>query len=123
MGGRDRAHLMDRATWAGTLALLPWALLALLWRAAASLPPFQLAALVFAVSGSLGLLRVDNAINIMQIRIIKMLRAMATPGDHEVKSSRSKCRRNMISIAAHFAKRWRSASDAMACASTAQHWE
>jgi drug/metabolite transporter (DMT)-like permease len=47
--------LMDRATWLGSLALLLWALLALLSRAAASLPPFQLAAMTFAVSGGLGL--------------------------------------------------------------------
>jgi drug/metabolite transporter (DMT)-like permease len=46
---------MDRATWLGGLALLLWALLALLSRAAASLPPFQLAAMTFAVSGGLGL--------------------------------------------------------------------
>ena len=46
---------MDRATWLGSLALLLWALLALLSRAAASLPPFQLAAMTFAVSGGLGL--------------------------------------------------------------------
>ena len=46
---------MDRATWLGCLALLLWALLALLSRAAASLPPFQLAAMTFAVSGGLGL--------------------------------------------------------------------
>lgn len=46
---------MNRATWAGSLALLLWALLALLSRAAASLPPFQLAAMAFAVSGSLGM--------------------------------------------------------------------
>jgi drug/metabolite transporter (DMT)-like permease len=46
---------MDRATCLGGLALLLWALLALLSRAAASLPPFQLAAMTFAVSGGLGL--------------------------------------------------------------------
>jgi drug/metabolite transporter (DMT)-like permease len=46
---------MERATWLGGLALLLWALLALLSRAAASLPPFQLAAMTFAVSGGLGL--------------------------------------------------------------------
>jgi len=46
---------MDRATWLGGLALLLWALLALFSRAAASLPPFQLAAMTFAVSGGLGL--------------------------------------------------------------------
>jgi len=46
---------MDRATWAGSLALLLWALLALLSRAAANLPPFQFAVMAFAVSGSLGL--------------------------------------------------------------------
>jgi drug/metabolite transporter (DMT)-like permease len=46
---------MDRATWSGCTALLLWALLALLSRAAASVPPFQLAAMAFAVSGGLGL--------------------------------------------------------------------
>ncbi len=48
-------HLLESATWLGGLALLLWALLALLSRAAASLPPFQLAAMTFAVSGGLGL--------------------------------------------------------------------
>jgi len=52
--GHDR-YLMDRATFLGGLALLLWATLALLSRAAASLPPFQLAAMTFAVSGGLGL--------------------------------------------------------------------
>jgi drug/metabolite transporter (DMT)-like permease len=46
---------MDRATRLGCCALLLWALLALLSRAAADLPPFQLAAMTFAVSGGLGL--------------------------------------------------------------------
>jgi drug/metabolite transporter (DMT)-like permease len=46
---------MDRATWLGSLALLLWSLLALLSRAAAGLPPFQLTAMTFAVSGGLGL--------------------------------------------------------------------
>jgi len=47
---------MSRATWLGTGAIGLWALLALLSRAAASLPPFQLTAMSFAVSASLGLL-------------------------------------------------------------------
>jgi len=47
---------MDRATAAGSLALALWALLALLSRAAADVPPFQLAAMAFGVSGGLGLL-------------------------------------------------------------------
>ena len=46
---------MDRATLLGACALLLWALLALLSRAAAAIPPFQLAAMAFAVSGGLGL--------------------------------------------------------------------
>jgi drug/metabolite transporter (DMT)-like permease len=46
---------MDRATWSGCTALLLWALLALLSRAAASVPPFQLAAMAFGVSSGLGL--------------------------------------------------------------------
>src|SRR5687767_5950030 len=50
-----RGTLVDRATWLGSLALLLWALLALLSRAAAILPPFQLAAMAFAVSGGMGL--------------------------------------------------------------------
>jgi len=55
MDGQGGAYLMDRATCAGSLTLLLWALLALLLRTAASLPPFQLAAMAFAVSSSLGL--------------------------------------------------------------------
>jgi len=55
MEGHCGALTMERATWLGGLALLLWALLALLSRAAASLPPFQLAAMTFAVSGGLGL--------------------------------------------------------------------
>jgi len=47
---------MSRATWLGTGAIGLWALLALLSRAAASVPPFQLTAMSFAVSASLGLL-------------------------------------------------------------------
>jgi drug/metabolite transporter (DMT)-like permease len=47
--------LMDSATISGCVALLLWALLALLSRAAATVPPFQLAAMAFAVSGGLGL--------------------------------------------------------------------
>lgn len=47
---------MDRATWAGAAAIALWALLAILSRAAAALPPFQLAAMAFAVSGGLGLI-------------------------------------------------------------------
>lgn len=46
---------MERATFLGGVALLLWALLALLSRAAAILPPFQLAAMTFGVSGGLGL--------------------------------------------------------------------
>jgi drug/metabolite transporter (DMT)-like permease len=47
---------MDRATLAGGLALLLWSSLALLTRAAAAIPPFQLAAMAFSVSGGLGLI-------------------------------------------------------------------
>ena len=47
---------MDRATGLGSLALLLWATLAVLSRAAASLPPFQLTAMAFAVSALLGLI-------------------------------------------------------------------
>lgn len=46
---------MDRATLLGGCALALWALLALLSRAAAALPPFELAAMAFGVSGGLGL--------------------------------------------------------------------
>ena len=46
---------MNRATGAGCLALLLWASLAVLSRAAAGIPPFQLAAMTFAVSGATGL--------------------------------------------------------------------
>jgi drug/metabolite transporter (DMT)-like permease len=46
---------LDRATWLGSLALLLWASLALLSRMAASLPPFELTAMTFAVSGGVGL--------------------------------------------------------------------
>src|SRR5580692_9735172 len=49
------AAASERATSLGCLALLMWALLALLSRAAASLPPFQLTAMTFAVPGGLGL--------------------------------------------------------------------
>jgi drug/metabolite transporter (DMT)-like permease len=48
-------HGVDRATLLGSLALVLWALLALLSRAAAGVPPFQLTAMAFAVSGGLGL--------------------------------------------------------------------
>ena len=43
------------ATWAGSGAILLWAFLALLSRAAAELPPLQLTAMAFAVSGAAGL--------------------------------------------------------------------
>ena len=46
---------MDRATGLGSLALVLWASLALLSRAAASLPPLQLTAMAFAISAVLGL--------------------------------------------------------------------
>ena len=47
--------MISRATASGAAAILLWSLLALLSRAAASIPPFQLAAMSFAVSGGLGL--------------------------------------------------------------------
>jgi hypothetical protein len=40
----------------GSLALLQWSLLALLSRAAAILPPFELASMAFLVSGGTGLI-------------------------------------------------------------------
>jgi hypothetical protein len=43
------------ATGAGSGAILLWAFLALLSRAAAELPPLQLTAMAFAVSGGSGL--------------------------------------------------------------------
>lgn len=46
---------MNRASWAGVLALGLWAFLALLSRAAAEVPPLQLTAMAFAVSGTCGL--------------------------------------------------------------------
>lgn len=46
---------MDRATLAGAGALVLWALLALLSRGAAELPPFQLTAMTFGLSAVLGL--------------------------------------------------------------------
>lgn len=47
---------MNRATALGSLAIVLWSSLALLSRAAASVPPFQLTAMAFAVSGGLGLI-------------------------------------------------------------------
>jgi drug/metabolite transporter (DMT)-like permease len=47
---------VNRATWLGSLALLLWSLLALLSRAAAILPPFELASMAFSVSGGTGLI-------------------------------------------------------------------
>jgi drug/metabolite transporter (DMT)-like permease len=49
---RDRT---GRATLMGSLALLLWSMLALLSRAAAELPPFQLTAMAFSVTAGLGL--------------------------------------------------------------------
>lgn len=46
---------MDRATSMGAVALVLWALLALLSRAAADVPPFQLTAMSFGISAALGL--------------------------------------------------------------------
>lgn len=46
---------MNRATALGSLAIVLWSSLALLSRTAASVPPFQLTAMAFAVSGTLGL--------------------------------------------------------------------
>jgi drug/metabolite transporter (DMT)-like permease len=46
---------MQRATLAGCGAIALWAFLALLSRAAAAIPPLQLTAMAFAVSGALGL--------------------------------------------------------------------
>ena len=46
--------MTNRATASGAAAILLWSLLALLSRAAASIPPFQLAAMSFAISGGLG---------------------------------------------------------------------
>jgi drug/metabolite transporter (DMT)-like permease len=47
---------MNRPTLLGTLAIILWSLLALLSRAAATIPPFQLTAMAFTVSATLGLL-------------------------------------------------------------------
>lgn len=44
------------ATLAGSVAILLWALLALLTAASGAVPPFQLAAMAFGISGSLGAL-------------------------------------------------------------------
>ncbi len=45
---------MNRATFLGSLAIGLWSILALLSRAAAALPPFELAAMTFGVSGGIG---------------------------------------------------------------------
>ncbi len=46
---------LDRATAAGAVAIALWSLLALLSRASADVPPFQLTAMTFGVSAALGL--------------------------------------------------------------------
>jgi drug/metabolite transporter (DMT)-like permease len=60
---------MDRATIAGCIALLLWALLALLSRAAATVPPFQLTAMAFAVSGGLGLVWLGASRGLATLRV------------------------------------------------------
>jgi drug/metabolite transporter (DMT)-like permease len=47
---------VDRSTGLGGIAILLWSLLALLSRAAADVPPFQLTAMAFSVSSVLGLI-------------------------------------------------------------------
>ena len=60
---------MGRATISGCVALLLWALLALLSRAAAAISPFQLAAMAFTVSGGLGLIWLGITRDLATLRV------------------------------------------------------
>lgn len=68
-GKAQYGRVMDRATISGCIALLLWALLALLSRAAAAVPPFQLAAMAFAVSGGLGLIWLAASRDLAALRV------------------------------------------------------
>ena len=69
VGGAGAGVFMDRATLLGGVALLLWASLALLSRAASSVPPFQLAAMSFAMSGGIGLAWLGLTRNLGALRV------------------------------------------------------